>query len=873
MTQVLFDRLKSNLAQCINDGTIYFVTDSNGNFTKLALGDGSKSHVVGIGPKMDDATKQELMSKLGLTISSDMGTIQLGKLANHNGVSSQKVVTYERNGLGTDTHEISTVGYVQQYLKTAQAMVYAGVFNAQTKEVTDYNNAIISPSEEGNVTFDYLLNGNEGETLLTSGMSFIVGTAGNLEGYTGISVYGGETKVEVGDMILIINVQQKESEEGGSTYNEASILVIQNTNLKIADGAITTAKLADAAVTNEKLSTYIQSLISNLSKTATFAGIATPTTNPGTPNGLVFYIANGKGTYTNFGGIDVTEDEVVVLYYDTIWHKNTTGIASNDKLTELEKEVIYDVTANNSGTTFSSLFELLSSENLSTLIPISVRYGGMSIRFVQSSDNKYVQYRLMSTSWSTNVSDWQGLDFDLTPVPNDYFIIMDNNRKAILNLRTGLLVDEYGNIISTRFSVGGGEIANDALFIVDKNGKAIVSLISGISIDIKGRIQTKLFDSDSAFTNYTLDKSDIDLIFAKRQFIMPLKMIEKAVVDKNKRLVVSFNGDSIIGSQLDDIDHSEGYDTGVFPPNMSKNIMARMFLDRYQFENADVQYRNIIHSDWIKSSGAWQISQGKGESSKTFNEIEVYSTANVGDTAQITITGYKYFKLIWSEYDKNYSYKFQVLCSVNGGEFAPFDGINEYIEHNLSEFCMQKYAVVTLNPSNTYTFKVSAISNPEHILFWGCEYWNNPRLDVVVEAYSGSTANHQVNGMLASYCSSWHKPAFIISDVLEINDQSFIDNTVYTIDEWQKDNATIYNHCRENGVPLLLIVPHKLSEQWLVEAAQGVPLNFSLPLINIYKLMAENRIELSTIVNHADGLHLSNSGNEYYFEQVKKIFG
>lgn len=66
-----------------------------------------------------------------------------------------------------------------------------------------------------------------------------------------------------------------------------------------------------------------------------YAGIATPTTNPGTPDGSVFYIANGKGTYTNFGGIDVTEDDAVILYYDTVWHKEATGIASNDKLTEL----------------------------------------------------------------------------------------------------------------------------------------------------------------------------------------------------------------------------------------------------------------------------------------------------------------------------------------------------------------------------------------------------------------------------------------------------------------------------------------------------------------------------------------------------------
>lgn len=235
MKQVLFDRLKTNLAQCISDGTIYFVKDSNGNFTKLALGDGSKSHVVGIGPKMDDATKQELMSKLGLTIGSDMGTIQLGKLSNSNGLSSQKVVTYERTGLGTDVHEISTVGYVQTYMKTAQAMVYAGLLDASTGEITDYNKAIISPSEEGKVTFNYLLEGYEGESSLTPGMSFIVGTAGNLEGYTGVSIHGGETNVEVGDMIIITDVTKKESEQGGTYYNEASILIVQN-NLEIFDG-------------------------------------------------------------------------------------------------------------------------------------------------------------------------------------------------------------------------------------------------------------------------------------------------------------------------------------------------------------------------------------------------------------------------------------------------------------------------------------------------------------------------------------------------------------------------------------------------------------------------------------------------------------
>ena len=71
---------------------------------------------------------------------------------------------------------------------------------------------------------------------------------------------------------------------------------------------------------------------------------------------------------------------------------------------------IYDVTAHNNGVVFESLQSLLSSDNLSTLIPIALRCGGMTIRFVQSSDNKYVQYRLMTNTFSTTESDWQGVD-------------------------------------------------------------------------------------------------------------------------------------------------------------------------------------------------------------------------------------------------------------------------------------------------------------------------------------------------------------------------------------------------------------------------------------------------------------------------------
>jgi hypothetical protein len=81
-------------------------------------------------------------------------------------------------------------------------------------------------------------------------------------------------------------------------------------------------------ITGALLQQSLLSMINSLGVGYQFVGIATPSTNPGTPDQKVFYIANGKGTYTNFGGINVTENEVIFLVLDNAWHKVATGIAT-----------------------------------------------------------------------------------------------------------------------------------------------------------------------------------------------------------------------------------------------------------------------------------------------------------------------------------------------------------------------------------------------------------------------------------------------------------------------------------------------------------------------------------------------------------------
>ncbi len=95
---------------------------------------------------------------------------------------------------------------------------------------------------------------------------------------------------------------------------------------------------AQQKITGENLNSVLKAMVATLGAEYQFAGVATTATNPGTPDAKVFYIAKGKGTYTHFGGLQVTEDDVVVLYWDSSWHKEATGIASNEKLTELESK-------------------------------------------------------------------------------------------------------------------------------------------------------------------------------------------------------------------------------------------------------------------------------------------------------------------------------------------------------------------------------------------------------------------------------------------------------------------------------------------------------------------------------------------------------
>jgi hypothetical protein len=280
-------------------------------------------------------------------------------------------------------------------------------------------------------------------------------------------------------------------------------------------------------ITGQLLQNALNNIITNVGENATFAGIATPTTNPGTPDGPVFYIATTAGSYSNFSSLEVSKGETAILQWNNgTWTKNAIK-----PMAEFESGIIYDVSANNDGAVFESLQALLSSSNLSTLIPTSVRYGGMSIRFIQSSDNKYEQFRCIANEFTTDVAKWQNVGNFLEEKETSYSeenvagYITDKKGTIVARLmKNGAVVWTVKNSRDTQVDNAITELGNR---IVAEKDRAELA---------EGALQTVIQEVLDNQQNYLREES-IDI---------EDKNVAGYITDKNKAIIVKINKDGSI---------------------------------------------------------------------------------------------------------------------------------------------------------------------------------------------------------------------------------------------------------------------------------------------------------------------------------------
>lgn len=155
------------------------------------------------------------------------------------------------------------------------------------------------------------------------------------------------------------------------------------------------------AITGDNLQQVLLSIVNSIGGGYLFKGVATPSTGVGTPDQNVFYIG-GAGTYGNFGGTAYTVPlgSIGVFMYNGSWTNGYINIYNNGALNILG---YYDISANNRGTAYASLSTALEA------VPPAFRKGGMTIKYIDETSGKYVQYRLMSSTWNTTESNWQGI--------------------------------------------------------------------------------------------------------------------------------------------------------------------------------------------------------------------------------------------------------------------------------------------------------------------------------------------------------------------------------------------------------------------------------------------------------------------------------
>lgn len=103
--------------------------------------------------------------------------------------------------------------------------------------------------------------------------------------------------------------------------------------LKAAIAAVVKAN-GNNEITGAKMQVVLNTIVSTVGANRTFVGIANKNTNPGTPDGNVFYIAYEAGNYVNFqsgaSNLTVKPGELAILYNGTNnWDKFVIGMSSD----------------------------------------------------------------------------------------------------------------------------------------------------------------------------------------------------------------------------------------------------------------------------------------------------------------------------------------------------------------------------------------------------------------------------------------------------------------------------------------------------------------------------------------------------------------
>lgn len=372
-------------------------------------------------------------------------------------------------------------------------------------------------------------------------------------------------------------------------------------------------------ITGAVFQNVLLTIISTIGNGATFAGIATPTTNPGTPDQNVFYIASQDGTYSNFGGVTLNGEVVIFTNKNGNWVKTDTGIATKAKLTEVENKL-----QNNSNEIFIKV----------GTIPIITNTGWYSSDgILHTEKGKYTNINVKSGDTFNYKGSYGGACVG--------YIIYDNNNTILLKKRK----DELGLVTEGIEIPKGGVLLKACSFIdtfdITFNGniKELIekdvsnlalypsnfNLVKGFYVNPNGRLTNF---NDSSYIEFYANEGDIlvyegsyggncagiayynkdgsflsaetktELGYVKKEFIVPANVNKIiASVFRNELKIYYKNGlRDLLNAQLPISD-------------FAKNFHYRSLYEKFDFSKLTFNSRDIavnqaiLFSAWVPKNG------------------------------------------------------------------------------------------------------------------------------------------------------------------------------------------------------------------------------------------------------------------------------
>ena len=277
---------------------------------------------------------------------------------------------------------------------------------------------------------------------------------------------------------------------------------------------------------------------------------------------------------------------------------------------------VYDISANNltegQPTQYADLAAALGTNGAN--VPVGVRAGGMQVRFINSSTDKYKQCRLMAASWSTTVTDWQ--DVDSTPTANSDNLVTSGGVYEIK--------EELENVENKSVFTDGGYFTRAEISIVDEKDNCVLQAKNG-------HIKTKNFDSSNAATKSEVSDAVANLVSSSElqealSDFPPMDNAENddeslSIVDEESNCIAQFKGGHLKTKNFDssNIDIDKNYPEIIIPEKIYAVVD----------DNLQIFFRSIISSPNCYNYGISAVCN-IGKSMPRYYEIQPKS-ADIGN--------------------------------------------------------------------------------------------------------------------------------------------------------------------------------------------------------------------------------------------------